>query len=122
MPLYALGDAEPVIHPDAYIHPDAVVIGTVTIGAEASIWPGAVLRGDDGRIEVGPRTSVQDALLMFVLMLAALLLALQYDLFYFMESLSEEQLQISLKGRPSSGTACRRRCRPISAQLADSTN
>jgi hypothetical protein len=43
-----------------------------------------------------PRTSVQDALLMFVLMLAALLLALQYDLFYFMESLSEEQLQISI--------------------------
>jgi carbonic anhydrase/acetyltransferase-like protein (isoleucine patch superfamily) len=60
VPLYALGDAEPVIHPDAYVHPDAVVIGTVTIGAEASIWPGAVLRGDDGRIEVGPRTSVQD--------------------------------------------------------------
>jgi len=43
-----------------------------------------------------PRTSVQDALLMFVLMLAALLLAIQYDLFYFMESLSEEQLQISI--------------------------
>ena len=37
MPLYALGDAEPVIHPDAYVHPDAVVIGNVTIGAESSV-------------------------------------------------------------------------------------
>lgn len=60
MPLYALGDAEPNIHPDAYVHPDAVVIGNVTIGAESSIWPTAVLRGDDGRIEIGARTSVQD--------------------------------------------------------------
>jgi carbonic anhydrase/acetyltransferase-like protein (isoleucine patch superfamily) len=60
VPLYALGDVEPDIHPDAYVHPDAVVIGNVTIGAEASVWPTAVLRGDEGRIEVGPRTSVQD--------------------------------------------------------------
>ncbi len=60
MPLYALGDAEPDIHPDAYVHPDAVVIGNVTIGAESTVWPTAVLRGDDGRIEVGARTSIQD--------------------------------------------------------------
>ena len=60
MPLYALGDAEPDIHPDAYVHPDAVVIGNVTIGAESSVWPTAVLRGDDGWIEVGARTSIQD--------------------------------------------------------------
>jgi carbonic anhydrase/acetyltransferase-like protein (isoleucine patch superfamily) len=60
VPLYALGDSEPAIHPDAFVHPDAVVIGNVTIGAEASVWPTAVLRGDDGRIEVGPRTSIQD--------------------------------------------------------------
>ncbi len=60
MPVYALGDSEPDIHPDAYVHPDAVVIGNVTIGAQASVWPTAVLRGDDGRIEVGARTSIQD--------------------------------------------------------------
>ena len=53
MPIYALGDAVPDIHPDAYVHPDAVVIGAVRIGAESSIWPGAVLRGDGGWIEVG---------------------------------------------------------------------
>lgn len=60
MPLYALGDAEPDIHPTAYVHPDAVVIGNVTLGPESTVWPTAVLRGDDGRIEVGARTSIQD--------------------------------------------------------------
>ena len=60
VPIYALGDQVPSIHPDAYIHPDAVVIGSVTIGANSSVWPGAVLRGDDGEIFIGQRTSVQD--------------------------------------------------------------
>ncbi|MEU9822612.1 gamma carbonic anhydrase family protein [Pseudonocardia alni] len=60
MPLYALGDAEPDIHPTAYVHPDAVVIGNVTLGPESTVWPTAVLRGDDGRIEVGARSSIQD--------------------------------------------------------------
>lgn len=60
MPVYALGDQVPSIHPDAYVHPDAVVIGNVTIGAHSSVWPGAVLRGDDGEIIIGERTSVQD--------------------------------------------------------------
>src|SRR5579863_8493585 len=60
MPLYALGDRTPTIHPDAFIHPDAVVIGDVRIGADSSVWPGAVLRGDYGTIIVGERTSIQD--------------------------------------------------------------
>ena len=60
MPVYALGDAEPQIHPTAYVHPDAVVIGQVEIGAESTIWPAAVLRGDDGRILIGEATSIQD--------------------------------------------------------------
>jgi carbonic anhydrase/acetyltransferase-like protein (isoleucine patch superfamily) len=60
MPIYALGDLVPVIAPDAYVHPDAVVIGNVSIGAESSVWPGAVLRGDMGAVVVGERTSVQD--------------------------------------------------------------
>jgi carbonic anhydrase/acetyltransferase-like protein (isoleucine patch superfamily) len=60
MPIYALGDAVPDIDPSAYVHPDAVVIGRVTIGPEASIWPCAVLRGDDGVITIGARTSIQD--------------------------------------------------------------
>lgn len=60
MAIYALGDRVPTIDDSAYVHPDAVVIGDVRIGAEASIWPNAVLRGDYGTIVVGARTSVQD--------------------------------------------------------------
>lgn len=60
MPVYALGDMIPDIHPDAYISPEAVIIGDVRIGAEASVWPGAVLRGDESYIEIGARSSVQD--------------------------------------------------------------
>ena len=60
MPIYALGDQIPSIHPTAYVHPDAVIIGSVTIGAQSSIWACAVLRGDDGSIVIGERTSIQD--------------------------------------------------------------
>ena len=60
MAIYALADVEPEIHPDAYVHPDATVIGNVVLGAGASVWPSAVLRGDSGRIVIGARTSVQD--------------------------------------------------------------
>jgi len=50
----------PEIDPDAYVHPDAVVIGRVILGEQASVWPGTVLRGDHGAIRIGARTSVQD--------------------------------------------------------------
>jgi carbonic anhydrase/acetyltransferase-like protein (isoleucine patch superfamily) len=60
MPIYALGDVEPVIDATVWIHPDAVVIGDVTLGPEVSVWPCAVLRGDFGTISVGARTSIQD--------------------------------------------------------------
>ncbi len=60
VPIYALGDLVPNIHPDAFVHPDAVIIGDVHIGPNSSVWPGAVLRGDDGYITIGARTSVQD--------------------------------------------------------------
>lgn len=60
MPIYALGDDVPDIHPGAYVHPDAVVVGRVAVGDEASVWPCAVLRGDFGEIRVGARSSVQD--------------------------------------------------------------
>jgi carbonic anhydrase/acetyltransferase-like protein (isoleucine patch superfamily) len=60
VPIYALDGDVPDIHELAYVAPDAIVIGRVTIGPEASVWPGAVLRGDHGTITVGARTSVQD--------------------------------------------------------------
>ncbi|HEX6940004.1 MAG TPA: gamma carbonic anhydrase family protein [Longimicrobiales bacterium] len=53
---------EPRIDPTAFLAPTAVVIGNVEIGPEASIWFGAVLRGDHPRlaIRIGARTSIQD--------------------------------------------------------------
>jgi carbonic anhydrase/acetyltransferase-like protein (isoleucine patch superfamily) len=60
MTLYALGDIQPRIDPDAFVHPDCTIIGNVEIGSGATIWPQAVLRGDQSRIVVGERTSVQD--------------------------------------------------------------
>lgn len=50
----------PKIHPTAFIAPTAVIIGDVEIGEESSIWFGTVLRGDNGPIRIGARTSVQD--------------------------------------------------------------
>jgi carbonic anhydrase/acetyltransferase-like protein (isoleucine patch superfamily) len=50
----------PVVDPEAFVHPRAVLIGQVEVGAQASIWPNTTLRGDDGRITIGARTSIQD--------------------------------------------------------------
>lgn len=50
----------PRVDASAYIHPAAVLIGQVEIGAEVSVWPNTTLRGDDGRIVIGARSSVQD--------------------------------------------------------------
>ena len=60
MPLYAIGEHEPQIDPTAFVHPDAVIIGQVSVGPEATVWPGAVLRGDHGSIRIGAQTSIQD--------------------------------------------------------------
>ena len=60
MTLWALDGVAPAVHPTAWVHPDATVIGRVELGPEASVWPQAVLRGDYGEIRVGARTSVQD--------------------------------------------------------------
>lgn len=58
----------PRIHPTAFIAPNATVIGNVTVEAEASVWFGAVIRGDepDHEIRVGARTSVQDNVVLHV--------------------------------------------------------
>jgi carbonic anhydrase/acetyltransferase-like protein (isoleucine patch superfamily) len=60
VPVYEIDGVAPRIDPEAYIHPDAVVIGDVTIGPESSVWPHAVLRGDYGTITIGAATSIQD--------------------------------------------------------------
>ncbi len=60
MPLYALGNLVPQVHPTAFIHPEATIIGQVTLGAGVTIWPAVVLRGDYGAIEIGNDVAVQD--------------------------------------------------------------
>jgi carbonic anhydrase/acetyltransferase-like protein (isoleucine patch superfamily) len=50
----------PVIHPSAFIHPNATVTGDVIIGKDVYIGPGAALRGDWGRIEIGDGCNVQE--------------------------------------------------------------
>lgn len=55
-----IGPHPELIHPTAFIAPTATVIGHVEIGSEASIWFGAVLRGDADRIIVGAGSNVQD--------------------------------------------------------------
>jgi carbonic anhydrase/acetyltransferase-like protein (isoleucine patch superfamily) len=50
----------PKIHPSAFVAPNAVLIGDIEVGPQSSIWFGAVLRGDNGPIRVGARTSIQD--------------------------------------------------------------
>ena len=56
----------PTVHPDAYVHPAAHVIGDVTLGARASVWPTAVLRGDTAPIVVGDDSNVQDGTVLHV--------------------------------------------------------
>ena len=60
MTVYALGDIAPDIADDAWIAPDAQVMGNVTLGQGASLWFGAVLRGDGEPIRIGARTNIQD--------------------------------------------------------------
>ncbi|CAM2162007.1 gamma-carbonic anhydrase [Paraburkholderia sacchari] len=60
MALYKIGTRRPVIHPEAYVSEHAVIIGDVEIGPGASIWPGAVIRGDNEKITIGRDANVQD--------------------------------------------------------------
>jgi carbonic anhydrase/acetyltransferase-like protein (isoleucine patch superfamily) len=60
MPVYELGNLRPVLGKDVFIAPNATVIGDVVLGDEASVWFGAVLRGDMYPIRIGARTNIQD--------------------------------------------------------------
>ncbi len=65
-PLWSLDGVSPTVAPDAWIAPNAVVIGDVEIGAGASIWFNCVLRGDTNRIRVGARSNIQDGSILHV--------------------------------------------------------
>src|SRR3989338_71774 len=50
----------PQVHDEAFVHPLACLIGQVSIDADCSIWPHAVLRADGGRIQIGKGSNIQD--------------------------------------------------------------
>ena len=60
MPIYALEGFIPVVDPSAFVHPQAVLIGDVIVGAHCYVGPGASLRGDFGRIILQQGSNVQD--------------------------------------------------------------
>ena len=60
MALYRLGDDAPIIPSSAYVAEEATVIGKVTLGERASVWFGAVIRGDNEMIRIGAGSNVQD--------------------------------------------------------------
>lgn len=64
MKVYAIDGITPVVHPSAYVHPSAVLIGDVIIGAGVYIGPCASLRGDFGRLMVEAGANVQDCCVM----------------------------------------------------------
>ena len=60
MSISGFGERVPSFGQDAFVHPDATVIGDVVLEDGANVWPGAVLRGDVERILLGRQTSFQD--------------------------------------------------------------
>ncbi len=64
MPIYRFNGLTPVVHPSAFVHPTAVLIGDVQVAAGAYVGPCASLRGDFGRVIVGPGSNVQDTCVM----------------------------------------------------------
>ncbi|MDO8274192.1 MAG: gamma carbonic anhydrase family protein [Serpentinimonas sp.] len=61
MSIYQLDDAQPQVHPSAFVADSAQVIGQVSLGAEASVWFGCVIRGDTEAIAIGAGSNIQDA-------------------------------------------------------------
>lgn len=64
MPCYAIDGIRPVVHPSAYVHPTATLIGDVIVGAGCYVGPGASLRGDFGRIILRANSNLQDTCVM----------------------------------------------------------
>lgn len=61
---YRLGDSRVQTHPESWAAPTATLIGKVRLQAGASVWFGAVLRGDNELIDIGPDSNVQDGTVM----------------------------------------------------------
>ncbi|HMQ05030.1 MAG TPA: gamma carbonic anhydrase family protein [Pyrinomonadaceae bacterium] len=62
----SFNDRHPEIHETAFVAPDAVIIGDVKIGPNASVWFGSIIRGDVNYVRIGDRTNIQDATVIHV--------------------------------------------------------
>jgi phenylacetic acid degradation protein len=62
--VYSIDGIVPVVHPDAHVHPDAILIGDVIVGAGCYVGPAACLRGDFGRIILETGSNLQDTCVM----------------------------------------------------------
>ncbi len=65
-PLYSLEGMAPTLATDAWVAPNATVIGNVCLGVRSSVWFGCVLRGDTNQIRVGARSNIQDGTIVHV--------------------------------------------------------
>jgi carbonic anhydrase/acetyltransferase-like protein (isoleucine patch superfamily) len=66
MPLYQLDEQTPKVDDSAWVFENAVIIGNVTIGARASIWPNVSIRGDNSPIVIGAGTNIQEGSVLHV--------------------------------------------------------
>lgn len=66
MTIFTLQDYRPSVAETAYVAPNATVIGQVRLTENASVWPGAVVRGDNDLIEIGSGTNIQDGAILHV--------------------------------------------------------
>ena len=66
MAIYSLGDRQPVLGHEAWVAPNATVIGDVQLGDRASIWWNAVVRGDNDTITIGANSNIQDGSVLHV--------------------------------------------------------
>jgi phenylacetic acid degradation protein len=64
MPIYQIDGLIPVVHPSAYVHPTAILIGDVIVGPDCYIGPAACLRGDFGRLVLEQGANIQDTCVM----------------------------------------------------------
>ena len=61
MPILPFGDKSPKIDPQAFVSPQATLVGDIEIGPRASVWPGAVIRGDQSSVRISERACIQDS-------------------------------------------------------------
>jgi carbonic anhydrase/acetyltransferase-like protein (isoleucine patch superfamily) len=59
-PIIMFQEKKPKVHKDAYVSPQATLVGDVEVGEYSNIWPGSVIRGDFAKVQIGAYTNIQD--------------------------------------------------------------